>query len=104
MTRTQTSQLKKRLATGSFLVLALLCASYVYFIFTSVVHVVLQKEAEQAISKENARLGALESKLLSARESITTQVVLAQGFVPVRATAYATRASLSSALALRSGF
>jgi len=104
MTRTRTLIFKKHLIWGLFGAIATLATLYMYFISFSIVHVVLQKETEQAISKESARLGALESQLLAKREAITEDVVLARGFVPVLGKQFASRKSLlTTALPVPSG-
>ena len=105
MTRTHTIHIQRNVIWSLFAILATLTALYMYFISFSIVHVVLQKETEQAISKENARLGTLEAKLIASRRAITEDVVLAQGFVPVARKQFATRSSLlTTALVVPRGF
>ncbi len=65
----------------AFVAFSALCVLYMYFLSTSVVHVVISKEAETNIHKVNSDIAALEAEYMEIQNSLSREVVEQSGYI-----------------------
>lgn len=75
--------------------LFLVCAVYMYFVMTSVMHVAGREEAAIQASRLSAEVARLESEYLSRTESITEPYAKTRGFVSISKRSFVEGASVS---------
>lgn len=66
---------------GSLTLLLLLSALYVYFLSSTVVQVVMQKEVRSQISDLNAEISNLEAEYIERQHAVSDEIASLQGFV-----------------------
>lgn len=58
-----------------------LLAAYMYFVSTSIMHVVMRKEVDQEISGTGTYVSQLEAEYIELQHSVSTEVATKQGYV-----------------------
>ena len=74
--------------------LAIFCAclcGYLYFVSSSVLNVIAQREADQYAQKLEGRIGTLEQRYFALSHEVTPQNAALLGLVPIQKTAYVYR-------------
>lgn len=72
---------EKILLAASFVSLSLLCGLYMYLLSSSVVHVVISKEAEASVYEVSSEIAALEAEYMEIQHSISKEVVEKNGYI-----------------------
>ena len=80
-----------RLTTGLVVTCAVALVGYIYFLNTSVVHVVLQKETTQEIQLLRNEIALLESEYITAQHTIAARMATAEGFEAERSKVFVSR-------------
>lgn len=72
---------EKIILVASFVVFSLLCVMYMYLLSSSVVHVVISKEAEASVFEVGSEIAALEAEYMEIQHSISKEVVEKNGYI-----------------------
>jgi hypothetical protein len=76
---------------GLFLALLLLVCAYLYFVSSTVLNVIAQKEALAAAVTSESNVGSLEQKYLALSQAVTPEQGLALGLAPIKSALYVHR-------------
>ncbi len=72
---------EKILLVASFVLFSFLCVMYMYLLSSSVVHVVISKEAEASVYEVSGEIAALEAEYMEIQHSISKEVVEKNGYI-----------------------
>ena len=80
-TLTYKLQKEKRYLIGLATLAFILVCLYMYFVSATIMHVVVRKESDHALTQMHSKLGALESEYIAAQHRVSEHVASLQGFV-----------------------
>ena len=92
----------KTLSWGLFALLVLCLLSYGYFVRSTIVNIVLRQNAEQALVALNSNISNLEADYIKAKNDVTMEFALSQGFVPVSGEKFVSQDKKSLGLSVKS--
>lgn len=72
---------EKILLVTGFVVFSFLCVMYMYLLSSSVIHVVISKEAEASVYEVGSEIAALEAEYMEIQHSISEEVVEKNGYI-----------------------
>ena len=83
--------LERHALPGLALVLAVVGAAYLYFVASSIVNVMAQRDAEHSMRVIESSMGSLEQRYMTLSRSIAAKEAGSIGLAPVEASAYVYR-------------
>ena len=95
-TELYTTERKLLYAAVAFILMA--SFAYIYFLCSSVAHVVVRKEISQQIVALSSNISALESKYIQAQHSVSADIASMHGYVPAVGKVYIEPAKATVAL------
>ncbi|MEX0913045.1 MAG: hypothetical protein WDZ56_00785 [Candidatus Paceibacterota bacterium] len=72
---------EKLLLVISFVAFSFLCGLYMYLLSSSVIHVVISKEAEAKVYQVSSEIASLEAEYMEIQHSISREVVEKKGYI-----------------------
>ncbi len=82
---------ERRALSLLFIMLAVLFVGYLYFVTSSILHVMGRTEAVREIQKIESTIGQLEKNYLALSQSVSPEAARALGLAPIEETSYVHR-------------
>lgn len=86
---------EKLLLVIGFVVFSFLCVLYMYLLSSSVIHVVISKEAESSIYEVGSEIASLEAEYMEIQHSISKEVVEQNGYIAAGSKIFVDRSNTS---------
>lgn len=74
---------ERRIFLGLIFLIMFFAALYIYFVSTSVVHILIRKEVESDIARQNSEIGELESSYIKRQALINREYAYSLGYQQV---------------------
>lgn len=99
-TRTTVYGNERKLFYGALSLLLVVFATYIYFVSSAIVHVIVRKEVTQEIAQLSSHVSDLETAYIEAKHDLDEDAIATYGFAPIDERIFVKRAPTNLVLSL----